>query len=63
MPKTRDLVRRLRRAGCVLVRHGKRHDIWENPSNGKRTTVPRHASDLKSGTYHAILNQIGLADE
>jgi mRNA interferase HicA len=27
----------------VLLRHGARHDIYLNPTNGKRQPVPRHA--------------------
>jgi predicted RNA binding protein YcfA (HicA-like mRNA interferase family) len=31
--------------------------------NGRRTTVPRHAADLKTGTLRGILKQPGLTDE
>ena len=41
--KRRELVRQLAEAGCVLVRHGGRHDIYLNPINGKKQPVPRHA--------------------
>ncbi|MBX3400060.1 MAG: type II toxin-antitoxin system HicA family toxin [Gemmataceae bacterium] len=39
----RDLERHLRANGCELLRHGSKHDVWWNPSNGRRSTVPRHA--------------------
>jgi len=29
-------------AGCVLYRHGAKHDIYLNPANGKKQPVPRH---------------------
>jgi predicted RNA binding protein YcfA (HicA-like mRNA interferase family) len=38
-----ELIRRLTEAGCVLARHGARHDIYLNPVTGKRQPVPRHA--------------------
>ena len=41
--KRKELVRRLVEAGCVLHRHGSRHDIYLNPKNGLKQPVPRHA--------------------
>ena len=35
--KRLDLVRRLQQAGFVLLRHGGRHDIFENPQTGDRS--------------------------
>ncbi len=40
--KRKDLIKRLTDVGCVLVRHGSRHDLYENPATGKKQTVPRH---------------------
>jgi len=40
--KRRDLVQTLERAGCQLLRHGSRHDIFHNPKTGKSQPVPRH---------------------
>ena len=63
MPKTGDLLRRLRRAGFVLLRHGDSHDIWENPATKKRVVVPRHNRDIPTGTYFAILGDAGLTGD
>jgi len=41
--KRAALISHLVRHGCILLRHGSRHDIWLNPSNGKKQPVPRHA--------------------
>jgi mRNA interferase HicA len=30
---------------------------------GRRTVIPMHAGDLKPGTLHAILRQLGLRSE
>jgi predicted RNA binding protein YcfA (HicA-like mRNA interferase family) len=41
--KRKDLIKQLTKAGCVLLRHGSRHDIFLNPTNGKKQPVPRHS--------------------
>ncbi len=34
--KREAFIRELRQAGCVLKRHGKRHDIYLNPANSRK---------------------------
>lgn len=41
--KRSELIRQLADAGCVLHRHGSRHDLYSNPANGKKQPVPRHS--------------------
>lgn len=56
---TPELIRLLRAADCILVRHGKGdHDIWESPINGRRFPV-----DGKIRSRHmanTVLKQAGL---
>ena len=40
--KRRDLIRKLEKAGCELLRHGGKHDIYHNPVTGLSEPVPRH---------------------
>lgn len=40
--KHRDLVAELERCGCVLLRHGAKHDIFHQPTTGRSEPVPRH---------------------
>ena len=40
--KRRDLVAELERLGCVLLRHGGKHDIYHQPKAGRSEPVPRH---------------------
>jgi len=40
--KRGDLLRYLEGYGCKLQREGSRHSIYVNPTNGKKTSVPRH---------------------
>jgi len=41
--KRDDLIRQLTSQGCVLSRHGARHDIYLNPTTDQKQPVPRHA--------------------
>jgi predicted RNA binding protein YcfA (HicA-like mRNA interferase family) len=40
--KHRDLIKALADAGCELLRHGAKHDIYHNPKTGNSQPVPRH---------------------
>ena len=56
-----EVVRKLRRGGFVFDRHAKgSHEIWWNPSNRRRTTVPNHPGELPEGTVRAIVRQAGF---
>jgi mRNA interferase HicA len=37
-----DLIRTIEGFGCVLVRHGGKHDWYRNPVTGISQPVPRH---------------------
>lgn len=59
--KYNELYKKLSRAGCRLLIHGARHDIWVNPSNGKRTQVGRHGrEEVPTGTLKSIYRGLGL---
>jgi mRNA interferase HicA len=61
--KPAELLRRLRR---VAARRGVAIEISEGSNHtkvefgGRRTVVGRHPGDLKTGTLHGILKQLGL---
>ncbi|MCD4726308.1 MAG: type II toxin-antitoxin system HicA family toxin [Pirellulales bacterium] len=57
--KRRDFVRKLESAGCLLHRHGGRHDIYLNPRTGRKAPVPRH-SELRDSLCRLIRRQLGL---
>ncbi|MBM3328069.1 MAG: type II toxin-antitoxin system HicA family toxin [Calditrichaeota bacterium] len=40
--KRGDLIRQLENLGCILIRHGKRHDWYQNPLTKASQPVPRH---------------------
>jgi predicted RNA binding protein YcfA (HicA-like mRNA interferase family) len=55
--KHRELLRIIARAGALFVRHGARHDIYQNPRTGKKEQVPRHA-EVKELTARAIIKSL-----
>lgn len=57
--KRHEFLRELMRVGCELERHGKKHDIYVNPSNGRKAPVPRHA-EIKDSLCEMIRRQLGL---
>jgi predicted RNA binding protein YcfA (HicA-like mRNA interferase family) len=40
--KRRDLIQKIQAMGCRLIRHGGKHDWYENPRTGMAQPVPRH---------------------
>ncbi len=55
--KRRELIRFLTKSGCFLIRHGKRHDIYMNPKNGRKAPVPRH-TEIRSTLFELIRKQL-----
>jgi mRNA interferase HicA len=60
--KRGELIRQLVQAGCVLHRHGSRHDIYLNPVTGLKQPVPRHAEIDDTLAKH-IKKYLGLKCE
>jgi len=57
--KRKAFIRQLERGGCVLLRHGSRHDIYVNPKTGRRQPVPRHA-EIENEVARHIRKFLGL---
>jgi predicted RNA binding protein YcfA (HicA-like mRNA interferase family) len=62
MPMTvAEFIRYLQKQGIRLRAHGKRHDVYWNPTNGAEVQIPRHRSqEIKTGTKDKILKDLGL---
>ncbi|MDR1735917.1 MAG: type II toxin-antitoxin system HicA family toxin [Oscillospiraceae bacterium] len=59
--KVSELLRYLKKNGCVFKRNGSEHEIWINPKTGGEAQIPRHrAKELKTGTAKRILRDLGL---
>jgi mRNA interferase HicA len=57
--KRQELIRELREAGCVLLRHGARHDVYLNPVTGQRQPAPRH-TEVDDALAKHIKKYLGL---
>lgn len=59
--KRRALVKEITAAGCIFVRHGKKHDVYRNPRTGLKAPVPRHR-EIADSLCKLIRKQLGLAN-
>ena len=60
--KRRDLIERLEHAGCLLLRHGGKHDIYQNPRSGKSQPIPRHR-EVNERLARKIIKDLIQAEE
>ena len=52
--KRKDLISQIKKAGCVFIRHGGRHDWYQNPDTGICQPVPRHREINEHLARHII---------
>jgi len=52
--KRRDSIRKLEMMGCVLIRHGAKHDWYQNPTTKVSQPVPRHREIREHLARHII---------
>ena len=57
-----DLVKLIEAAGSVLVRHGGRHDWYQNPLTGVSQPVPRHR-EVKEHLARHIIMMLAMPDD
>ncbi len=60
--KRGNLIKKLVKTGCYLKRHGSKHDIYANPTNGRQAPIPRH-SEIKESLVVLVLKQLGVEDK
>lgn len=56
--KRRDLIRKIEADGAVFVRHGARHDWYQNPRTKISQPVPRH-SEINEYLAKSIIKKLG----
>jgi len=56
--KRKDLIKQIESMGCVLVRHGGKHDWYHNPKTKKSQPVPRH-NEINENLAKHILKMLG----
>jgi predicted RNA binding protein YcfA (HicA-like mRNA interferase family) len=52
------LIRKIERLGCVLIRHGARHDWYQNPDTKVSQPVPRHR-EITDSLAKYIVKKLG----
>ena len=57
--KRRQLIRHLEEHGCVLIREGHSHSIYENSIQRRRAPVPRHR-EIPDPLAKMICRQLGV---
>jgi len=57
--KRRDLIKQIEGLGCVLIRHGGRHDWYQNPVTKDCQPIPRHR-EIKEGLAKNIIKKLKI---
>jgi predicted RNA binding protein YcfA (HicA-like mRNA interferase family) len=52
--KRTALIQKLQEMGCVLIRHGGRHDWYQNPETKMSQPIPRHREIRDQLAKHII---------
>ncbi len=55
--KRRDLIKALEKMGCILVRHGGRHDWYTNRATKQSQPVPRH-NEINENLARSIIRKL-----
>jgi mRNA interferase HicA len=52
--KRRELIKQIEEIGCILIRHGKRHDWYQNPVTKMSQPIPRHTEIKETLAKHIL---------
>ncbi|MCD7745950.1 MAG: type II toxin-antitoxin system HicA family toxin [Lachnospiraceae bacterium] len=56
-----ELEKKLKKAGCKILREGANHRIWYSPMTEKSFPVSRHRTEeVPAGTLKSIIQDAGL---
>jgi len=58
--KRRDLIRKIEDQGALLIRHGGKHDWYQNPRTHISQPVPRHR-EIREALAKHIIKMLGDA--
>ena len=53
-----DLIRKIEGLGCILIRHGARHDWYQTPETKVSQPVPRHR-EITDSLAKYIIKKLG----
>ncbi|MEL7037109.1 MAG: type II toxin-antitoxin system HicA family toxin [Cyanobacteria bacterium J06592_8] len=54
-----DLIRHLEKQGCLLLREGGKHTVYNNPTNRPTSVIPRHR-EVVDITVWKICRDLGV---
>jgi len=57
--KHNELLKYLQSHGCEFLREGSRHSWWWNPSQNKRSSIPRH-TEIDNNLARKICKDLGI---
>jgi len=61
MASVNELLKKLRKDGWFLHRHGKKHDVYVHSTKPNPLIIPRHGNkEMAKGTLNSILKEAGL---
>jgi len=52
--KRKDLIKEIEKIGCIFIRHGSRHDWYQNPRTKVSQPIPRHGEIKEILAKHII---------
>jgi len=55
--KRRDLIKKIEEGGAIFIRHGGKHDWYQNPESKMSQPVPRH-SEIKEFVAKSIIKKL-----
>jgi mRNA interferase HicA len=59
--KRRDLVRKIEEGGAIFIRHGGKHDWFQNPQTKISQPVPRH-SEINEMLARSIIKKLAAQE-
>ena len=57
--KRSELLKQIKKEGCIFYRSGSRHDIYINPKTGQKQPIPRHL-EIDNGLANHIKKYLGI---
>ncbi|MCK4436775.1 type II toxin-antitoxin system HicA family toxin [bacterium] len=57
--KRRDLIKQIEKMGCLPIRHGGRHDWYQNPVTKVCQPIPRHR-EIKESLAKNIIKKLKI---
>jgi len=58
--KRSELLKQIKKEGCIFLRPGTRHDIYINPKTGQKQPVPGH-SEIDNDLAKHIKKYLGIS--